>query len=149
MLALGEPNKFRIDNDKTFAMREGILLDSEIQRASEQSYNEIVNNVVSISKEQLDRQNINKQNIRKFFIKFFAVFISLQFLALIILLALRGAIDSFDISDTLFTSYIVSVFVETLGVVAVMVKFAFDSKQEVQILSTLNKVVEHFQKYRK
>lgn len=46
-------------------------------------------------------------------------------------------------------TYIVSAFVETLGVVAVMVRFAFDTKQEVEILSTLNGIVEHFQKYKR
>lgn len=56
---------------------------------------------------------------------------------------------SFSISDDLIKTYIVSAFVETLGVVAVMVRFAFDTKQEVEILSTLNGIVEHFQKYKR
>ena len=80
---------------------------------------------------------------------FFSIFISVQFIALIVMLFLRGFIQAFDISDTLFTAYIVSVFVETLGIVAVMVKFAFDTKQEVEILSTLNGVIEHFQKFKR
>lgn len=141
------------DEARESAVKEGYSseIDRDIgrmQRESEANYNEIAHRIVDISNEQLSKQNKDKQSIRKFFMPFFSVFISVQFISLIIMLFLRG-FETFYIPDELFTAYIVSVFVETLGIVAVMVKFAFDTKQEVEILSTLNSIIEHFQKFKR
>lgn len=147
---MAEPVKFKVteENHVVYGVRSNEM-DGEIERDSERSYSEVVSKVVEISNEQLDRQDANKQSIRKIFTRFFTVFIILQFVVLSALLMFRGFVPSFDVSDELVTTYIVSVFVETLGVVASMVVFAFDTKQEVKILETLNRVVENFQKYKK
>lgn len=112
-------------------------------------YNEIVGNVVHLSGKQLDKQHEGKEKFRNFFKIFFSIFISAQVVVLVVLLFFRGLCATFYVSDTLMTSYIVPVFVETLGVVAVMVRFAFDTTQEIQILSTLNGVIQRFPKYKK
>ena len=125
------------------------MLDGDIAKESENRYISLVSKIVDITKEQLDCQRSNKQSFRRYFGRFFGVFLAVQYVALLTIMIINAACSSFSISDDLIKVYIVSVFVETLGIVAVMVKFAFDTKQEVEILSTLNGIVEHFQKYKR
>lgn len=151
---MDETYKFTLkDATKESAVEEGYSsgIDRDIgklQQESEASYNEIAHLIVNISNKQLIKQNNDKNGIRRFFMPFFSTFISLQFITLIVMLFMRG-FGKLYIPDSLFTAYIVSVFVETLGVIAVMVRFAFDTKQEVEILSTLNGIIEHFQKFKR
>jgi len=42
-----------------------------------------------------------------------------------------------------------SVFVETLGAIIVMVKYAFKTDEEVEIIKILNAVVKNYQKYKR
>ena len=53
-----------------------------------------------------------------------------------------------QLSDNVLTVYMTSVFVETLGAVVVMIKYAFKADEEVRIIDILNAVVKNFQKYR-
>lgn len=146
-----------MESEKTFTLDEGkdytkvpisgSEIDSRIRQESENCYIDIVSRIVNISEKQLTEQRKGKEGFRKFFVIFFCIFISIQFLALLAMVALNAFVTSFSVSDGLLNTYIVAVFVETLGVVAVMVKFAFNTKQEVELLATLNSVVEHFQKF--
>ena len=52
-----------------------------------------------------------------------------------------------QISDFILNIYIVSVFVETLAGLIIMIKFAFDSKQEVELIKILNAIITNFKKY--
>lgn len=142
-------NTFRVDDFDGIQTADSGRLDGDIAKDSENRYISLVSKIVDISKEQLDCQRNNKQSFRKFFGWFFGIFLSVQYIALIVIMIKNATCTSFSISDDLIKTYIVSAFVETLGVVAVMVRFAFDTKQEVEILSTLNGIVEHFQKYKR
>lgn len=139
---------FRVNNPADVRAADSDSLDRKIAADSERKYISLVDKIVDISKEQLGYQHSDKQAFRKVFGKFFSIFLSVQYIALLVIMIINAACPGFTISDNLIKAYIVSVFVETLGVVVVMVRFAFDTKQEVEILSTLNSIVEHFQKYK-
>ena len=50
-------------------------------------------------------------------------------------------------SDSVVSAYVISVFAETLSGLIIMIKFAFQSKQDVELIKILNSIIEHFQKY--
>lgn len=83
------------------------------------------------------------------FTKFFIWFISIQYIILVLFLLLTAFCRTFHLSDTIVISYITSVFVETLGAIIFMIKYAFDSSQEVKVLEILNGVVLNFKKFKK
>ena len=55
----------------------------------------------------------------------------------------------FEISDEVLNTFMVSVFVETLGAIVVMIAFAFSSNEESKIVEVLTGIVQSFQKYKK
>lgn len=126
-------------------------IDRTILKAKEQSeanYHTIVEKVLDISDSQLGNQNKNKTEIRGIFKKFFMVLLIAQFVFLCGILVCKGFVQKFYLSDTIIAAYIGSVFVETLSVVLVMVKFSFDTEQETHILDTLNSAVKNYQKFK-
>lgn len=122
-------------------------MDLEIRSSTENNYYSIVSQIISVSSKQLENEEDYKKNVRAKFVEFFQRLLCWQFAGLVALLAVKGFANNFSISEAIITTYIVSVFVETLGVVAVMVKYAFDSTHEVQILDTMNQAIREFQKY--
>lgn len=119
-------------------------LDNEI--LAEENYYGIVEKVIIVSEEQLKKDGEKKRELRDFFTYFFSYFIFCQFIVLLILIFLSGSSEKFSISDVLLTTYIVSVFVETLGIIAAMVAFVFNSEEEVKIIDILNAVIANYQK---
>ncbi len=128
------------DNDDADA------IDNELKGESEKTYREIAQLIVNTSSKQLNEQNQSKTKLKSIFTIFFIVFISAQYVVLVGLMLLK-ALAGVDLSDTVLITYITSVFVETLGSIAVMIAYAFDSKQEVNILEILNGVISNFQKF--
>ncbi len=124
----------------------GTDLDNEILYRTEENYSKVVEKVIDVSKNQLEKEGEKKRALRNFFTLFFSVFIAIQFVALLILLLIKGFNASFVISEALLTTYIISVFVETLGIIAAMVAFIFNSKEEVNIIDTLNAAIANYQK---
>lgn len=120
----------------------------KLEKASDEAYREITKEIVKVSSNQLFIQNQSKDKLKTSFTSFFKVLLSLQLAALFLIIVLNSVLDCFKLSDTVFITLVTSVFVETLGVVAVMVKYAYDSKQEVEILSILNAIVTNYQKYK-
>lgn len=137
------------DRGKPFNATENVrdIVKAEIQ--SNINYHEVVSEIVFTAKEQLEISNEEKTNIRTRFLWFFVIMLSLQFISVVAFVTLN-AIDilEFSISDPLMQIYIGSVFVETLGEVGIMIKFAFDSKDEVKIIELLTAVVNNYQRYR-
>lgn len=119
-----------------------------LEDKSHENYHEVVTNIIDISKEHLTHADKDKTSIRKTFIIIFSVMLFIQLAAIITFMALK-AVESvaFDISDSLMTVFIGSVFVETLGVIGVMIGFAFASKDEVKIVKLLTAVINSYQKY--
>lgn len=123
-------------------------IDSDLKRASEDTYREIAEDIVKISSAQMELQNKSKNDLKKTFTIFFMIFISIQYLILIIFMFIKMFAKSVELTDTVLISYITSVFVETIGAIIIMIKYAFDSKQEVEILKILNGVISNFQKFK-
>lgn len=125
-------------------------IDDKLKRNSEEKYLEIVTNIVSVSRSQLEKQNRSKQNNRILLLRFFVWFLIAQYVIMIALFVVEGfGLWGFFLKEAIILTYISSVFVETLGAIIIMVKYAFQSDQEVQILKILNGVVEKFQKFSK
>ena len=122
-------------------------LDGTIKEKSEENYIEIVKNIVETSKEQLNAQRDNKKKLRKGFTIFFCCFISIQFVVLMLIVFFKGFCSNFTLNENVIMSLVASIFIETLGAIVIMIRFAFDSQQEITILETLNTVVENFQKF--
>lgn len=124
----------------------GSDLDDGIFYRTEEYYSKIVEEVIRVSKGQLEEEGKKKRELRGFFTRLFSVFIIVQFIALLVLILIKGFSSTFAISEALLTTYIVSVFVETLGIIAAMVTFVFNSKEEVNIINTLNAAIANYQK---
>ena len=54
-----------------------------------------------------------------------------------------------SVDSTVLTVLVSAMFVETLGAIIVMIRYCFDSSQEVKILEVLNGIVSNFQKFKK
>lgn len=119
-----------------------------LAKQSEDAYRDVADKIVSQSIEQLGEQNESKNDLKKLFTIFFTIFISVQFLIMVGLLVCVGFFEM-ALSDTVLISYITSVFVETIGAIIIMIRYAFDSQQEVNILQILNGVIENYQKFKK
>lgn len=127
-------------------------LESEVkklQHESEIRYIKIVENIVDSSKQQLTNQHDNKTKSRKVFQIFFISLLCFQMFSVVALIALSALSNSFKISDNVIITFITSMFVETLGIVGIMIKFNFDNSQEIQILKILHGVISNFQKFHK
>ncbi len=130
-----------LDND------DADTIDYELRKSSEDTYQAIASDIVDVSSEQLEEQNASKNRLKHTFTVFFICFLSVQYLVLISFLYIKSFCVKCGLSDTVIISYMTSVFVETLGAIVVMIKYAFDSKQEVNILEILNGVIANFQKF--
>lgn len=115
-----------------------------IQDKSEETYLDIVQEVVKNSKENLEMIHAEKSELRCKLIDFCLCILAIQLIFLIVFLVFSKQIN---LSDKVLSVYMTAVFVETLGAVIVMVKYAFKSDEEVKIIDILNAVVKNFQKY--
>lgn len=119
----------------------------DLEKVSDEDYRKITSRIVEISSEQLNTQNESKKSLKDTLMKFFRILLYVQMGVLFLLIILNGACGKFNLSDSVLITLITSMFVETLGGVIVMVKYAFNSNQEVEILKILNSVVQNYQKY--
>ena len=118
-------------------------------RESDENYRKLAYDIFEASRSQLEKQNGKKDELKKQFTSYFKWILVIQLLALFVIIILKGfSLYDFDVSDNVFVAIIVSVFVETLGVIGIMIKYAFDSDQEVQILTILNSIVKDYQKFK-
>lgn len=118
---------------------------NDIRILSEEEYLSTVKDVVIFSKENLKTIHEEKLDLRQRLIDFCLQVLSIQMVFLIIFLLGHKQLG---LSDSVLSVYMTAVFVETLGSVIVMVKYAFKSDEEVKIIDILNAVVKNFQKYR-
>ena len=145
-----------VDGEKVSVPYENVEFDSypyleEIDRElspeeeSDKDYRKITKQIIKITQENLDSQYEDKKIIRKPILNFIVVLVSVQYVFLAFWIVLnKGCIGA---SDSVVTAYIVSVFAETFAGLMVIIKFAFDSKQETKLIEILNSVIENFQKF--
>ena len=124
-------------------------LDNDLMAKSEGAYIGIANKIVDSATKQLDEQNTSKNSLKKTFTIFFVVLLSMQYVVLAVLLFIRTFQCWSLLNDTVIITYISSVFLETLGAVILMIRYAFDSKQETQVLEILNSIISRYQKFPK
>lgn len=117
-----------------------------LEEKSDEDYRIITNRIIDITKENIDRQTEQKETMRKPLTWFVGVLLFAQFIVLVVILF--GNTCCFNIPETVINTYIISVFAETLVGLIVIIKFAFDSKQEVNLIEVLNTIVSKFQKYK-
>lgn len=120
-------------------------LEKDLEKASDKIYREIAKNVVNFTEGHLITQAKNKRELRKYLLPFIIGLLVFQLIALCAMLALNTFWLHLD--NSVINTFIVSVFAETLGGLIIMIKFAFDSKQELEMIGILNSVVTNFQKY--
>lgn len=120
-----------------------------LEATSNQNYHGIVVQIVEIATQHLTENNKDKSNIRCKFIRFFIIMLSLQMAATLVFIMLSSFRDiPFYMSNSLLKTFITAVFVETLSVIAIMIGFAFASKEEVRVIQLLTAIIENYQKYR-
>lgn len=133
-----------IDNSVLKAVTE-----SQVNAKLEQGINtdntpEIQTKSISI-KDKSEETYKEKLELRNRLINFCLQILTVQMIFLILFLVLSRRIQ---LTDNVLTVYMTAVFVETLGAVVVMIKYAFKADEEVRIIDILNAVVKNFQKYR-
>ncbi len=133
--------------DNTEAHKMDIEIYGKLSQASEKTYIKIAERIVSVSTFQLNQQNRSKSKLKKAFSRFFIVFLSVQYAVLVAMLACKAFCASMLLSETVIITYITSLFIETLGAVILMIKYAFNSDQEVKILEILNGVISSYKKF--
>lgn len=128
---------------------------SLLEETSESEYIELVKDIANVAKEQLKNQNDEKISLKCKLFKFIKWFLIIQYLVLVLVLIFNSfeatSVNScltFSISDDVINAYIVSVFAETLVGLIAIIKFAFDSKQETEILKILSNIVAGYKKYK-
>lgn len=116
-------------------------------KKSNENYHKLSSDIVATVKNNLQDQLDNKRKLRSIFAKFFTVLLSVQYIILILFILFKGfRCMDFNISDDMLKIYIISVFLETLSVIAAMIAFAFSSKDETNIINALSEIVKVYQK---
>lgn len=120
----------------------------DLVKKSEDAYIDLAEKIVEITDRELNEQQGSKSKLKGDLTKFFKDFLLLQYIFIIVMLLFNGSSDiAFSLSDSVIKVYITSVFVETLGCVVFMVKYAFNSNQEVELIKILNNAITNYQKY--
>ena len=114
---------------------------------SDRDYRDVAKYIVIQTVAQLNEQNNSKNSLKSEFSKFFKNLILIQLIALFVIVLFSGFLPCFKIGDKILITLISSMFVETLGAIIIMIRYAFDSNQEVEILRILSAVVERYQKF--
>lgn len=113
---------------------------------SDRAYRKITEDIISITSRQLEEHNNDKKPLRRDLLDFVKGLLAAQFGALVVFILANNALE-LEISDEVIRTYIVSVFVETLAGLIIMIKYAFDSTQEVKLIAILSEIIRHFKKY--
>ena len=116
----------------------------ELNQQSEQAYIEIVQGVVNFSKDKLNVISKQKDKMRQRLIDFCLQIVIVQLFILFLLLVCGSNVG---MSDKVIITFMTAVFVETLGAIIIMMRYAFKSDEEVSIIDILNAVVGRYQKY--
>ena len=113
---------------------------------SDKDYRRITEKIIDKTCIQLSAHTEAKKPLRKKLSNFIIFLLSSQFFVLVGILFFNRKWN-LQISDFILNIYIVSVFVETLAGLIIMIKFAFDSQQEVELIKILNAIITNFKKY--
>ena len=118
-------------------------VENKLRNESEHAYIEIAKNIVQFSKDSMKEVSKQKAILRKTFNMALIIFLAIEYVVLGILLFVPNDL----ITERVVIVYMTAIIVETLTAFGIMVKFAFDAKSEVELLKTLHKVIESYQKF--
>lgn len=113
---------------------------------SDRAYRKITTDIIDKTSSQLSKHTEAKTPLRKLLLVFVIILLSAQFIALIFILVTNRALK-LEVSDFVINVYVVSLFVETLAGLLIMIRFSFDSTQEVELIKVLNAIISNFKKY--
>ena len=113
---------------------------------SDRDYRRITEKIIDETCVQLTQHTGAKEPLRTKLSSFIITILSVQFAVLVAILFLNRQWN-LQISDFILNVYIVSVFVETLAGLIIMINFAFNSQQEVELIKILNAIIINFKKY--
>lgn len=113
---------------------------------SDKDYRRITEKIIDKTCEQLNAHTTAKAPLRGKLSTFIICLLLFQFIVLVAVLFLNKVWD-LQITDFILNVYIISVFVETLAGLIIMINFAFDSQQEVELIKILNAIITNFKKY--
>lgn len=136
----------KIQFGRTFATSE---IDSAVREnaiESDRAYRKITEEIIKITGNQLGEHNKDKKPLRRDLLDFVKGLLATQFGVLAFFMLVNDVLP-LNISDNVIEVYIVSVFVETLAGLIIMIRYAFDSTQEVELIKILNEIITHFKKY--
>ena len=119
----------------------------KMQERSEGDYRRLANRIVRTSVNQLRVQNKSKTQLKFIFTLFFTLFIAVQYVAMLLIFGAHMFMHISLLPTEIIIAYISSVFAETIGAIVLMIKYAFDSSQETQVLAILNGVITNYQKF--
>ncbi len=123
-------------------------ISAKIAQQSEEGYRKLSEKIVDIVDSYLSDQKGAKIPLRDTFSGFFKALLWVQYIFLLVFIFLDSlCCVPFHMSESLIRTFIVSVFLETLGAISVMLAFAFSTKEETTIVQVLTTVIEHYQKY--
>lgn len=142
-------NKF-LDSDEKDAEKALNNTDASLHKMQERSegdYRMLAKRIVRTSVNQLRVQNQSKTQLKFIFTHFFVAFIAIQYIAMLLIFAAHMFMNISPLPTEIIIAYISSVFAETIGAIVLMIKYAFDSSQETQVLAILNGVITNYQKF--
>lgn len=135
----------KIEKNKVSKFDDYNNLDEKIEKTLNEKYHRLLEKIVNKSFEVLNDNGKEFKTNRLTFSIFFLIFLPVQFIFIITLIILNGC-DVLKLSDVVITTMIASLFVETLGVVTIMVRYVFNSESEIEIINAIQKVAEHYKK---
>lgn len=128
---------------------ESIAIDRSVREneiESDRAYRKITEDIIQATTNQLMEHTKAKNPLRTTLMRVVSILLGCQFLALIVLLFTNTKFE-LNISDEIFKVYIISVFVETLAGLMIMIRFSFDTTQEIELIKILNSIIINFKKY--
>ena len=121
-----------------------------MNRSSEEKQNDVVEmentpvsaRVFSMVKAELYRQYRVQSHFKIYLYRFFAVLTIIEYIFMMFLFVTKAFL-AIDFPEEVLIAYMGSVFVQTIGGILLMVKYAFDSKKETDIISVLTDFVKN------
>lgn len=106
-------------------------------------YQDLLEKIIDKSFDALKAISKSKTHHRIIFRNYFLKFLILQFIIISVIIIACG-FGVLKLSDLILTTMIGSLFVETLGVVIIMVKYIFSPKDELGIIEAIKNVAQNY-----
>lgn len=114
----------------------------------EEFYVDLSKEIVEFAMVRLTKNDDRKKSLRIWMFILSIILIAIEYVFLLLILFKQGYLcNCFKLPETVITVYMSSVFVETLGIIYLIVKYLFSTKSEEKDIEVLTKIISNFQKY--